>query len=339
MQAALLRDFGHPLEIETLPTPEPGAGEVVIKVAACGVCHSDYHLVHGEWDLLKPITKLPLIPGHETTGTIAAIGAEVQGFQIGDRVGVPWLYYTCGECEFCRAGQETLCLKQKVSGCTVDGGFAEYLKAPASHAARLPDNLSFAEAAPLLCAGLTVYKALRVADAQAGQRLVVFGVGGLGHLAVQLGKARGMEVGAVDVSDDKLQLASECGADWTVNAVAEAAHKQIKKHGGGAHVAMVTSASTAAYDTALRSLRRGGTLAVVGMTPQPINVSTVALVSGEYKIVASAVGSRQDLAEVLALAAAGKLHCHIETRPLAAVNEVFSEMREGTLKGRVVLTL
>lgn len=339
MQAALLREFGQPIVIETVPTPEPDTGEVVIKVAACGVCHSDYHLVHGEWDLLRPITKLPLIPGHEITGTVAAIGAGVTNLHIGDRVGVPWLYYTCDECEFCRDGHETLCLKQKVTGCTVDGGFAEYLKAKASHTAKLPDNLSFAEAAPLLCAGITVYKALRVAEAKAGQRLVVFGVGGLGHLAVQLGKATGMEVGAVDVSDDKLQLAVECGADWTVNAAAGPAHKEIKKHGGGAHIAMVTAGSTAAYETALRSLRRAGTLAVVGMTPQPISVSTVALVSGEYKIVASAVGSRKDLAEVLALAGAGKLRCRIETRPLAAVNEVFTAMHEGQIKGRIVLTI
>jgi alcohol dehydrogenase, propanol-preferring len=339
MKAALLHNFGQPLEITDVPRAEPGPGEVLVQVAACGVCHSDYHLAHGEWDLLRPITKLPLIPGHEITGTVVAVGAGVTELQPGARVGVPWLYYTCGTCEFCQAGRETLCPKQKITGCTVDGGFAEYLVAPASHAARLPDNLTFAEAAPLLCAGLTVYKALRVAEAQAGQRLVVFGVGGLGHLAVQLGKAFGMEVGAVDVSDDKLQLATACGADWTVNVTAGAPHKQIKAHGGGAHVALVTSASTAAYETALRSLRRGGTLAVVGMTPQPISVSTVALVSGEYKIVASAVGSRQDLAEVLQLASEGKLHCQLETRPLAAVNEVFAALGEGRINGRIVLTL
>lgn len=339
MQAAVLRDFGCALQIEELPVPELAAGEVLINVAACGVCHSDYHLVHGEWDLLKPITKLPLIPGHEVAGTVTAIGAGVTELQPGDRVGVPWLYYTCGTCEFCLDGQETLCPKQKITGCTVDGGFAQFIKAPASHAAKLPDNLSFAEAAPLLCAGLTVYKALRVAAARAGQRLVVFGVGGLGHLAVQLGKSLGMEVGAVDVSDDKLALATECGADWTVNVTAGAPHKQIKAHGGGGHVALVTSANTAAYEIALRSLRRGGTLAVVGMTPQPISLSTVALVSGEYKIVASAVGTRQDLAEVLNLAAAGKLRCHFETRPLAEVNDVFDAMKLGNINGRIVLTV
>jgi propanol-preferring alcohol dehydrogenase len=339
MKAAILRELAQPLVIEELPTPEPEAGEVLIKVHACGVCHSDLHLARGEWEQLKPITKLPLVLGHEVAGVVAAVGGGVVDLKIGDRVGVPWLYYTCGECEFCQAGQETLCVKQQVTGCMVDGGFAEYLKAKASHTAKLPDELSFAEAAPLLCAGLTVYKALRVAEAKAGQRLAVFGVGGLGHLAVQLGKALGLEVGAVDVSEEKLQLARDCGADWIVNAGAEAAYKQIKKQGGGAHIALVTSGSKAAYETALRSLRRGGTLAVVGMTPEPINVSTVALVSGEYRIVASAVGTRVDLREVLKLAADGKLRCRIETRPLAEVNQVLDALKDGKLTGRVVLTI
>lgn len=339
MKAAILRELAQPLAIEELPTPEPEAGEVVIKVHACGVCHSDLHLALGEWEQLKPITKLPLVLGHEVAGTVAAVGDGVVDLKVGDRVGVPWLYYTCDECEFCQAGQETLCAKQKVTGCMVDGGFAEFLKAKASHTAKLPDELSFAEAAPLLCAGLTVYKALRVAEAKAGQRLAVFGIGGLGHLAVQLGKALGLEVGAVDVAEEKLELARACGADWTVNVSAEAAYKQIKRQGGGAHIAMVTAGSTAAYETALRSLRRGGTLAVVGMTPQPISVSTVALVSGEYKIVASAVGTRADLREVLKLAAAGKLRCHSETRSLAEVNQVLDALKEGKLNGRVVLTI
>ena len=339
MKAAILHEFGTPLEIEDVATPELGSGEVLIKVEACGVCHSDYHLAHGEWDMLRPITKLPLILGHEVTGRIVAVGEGVQDFSEGDRVGVPWLFYSCGECEYCLSDRETLCPKQKVTGCTVDGGFAEYLKASASHTARLPHNLSAEEAAPLLCAGLTVYKSLRVAGAQAGQRLVVFGVGGLGHLAIQLGKAKGMEVGAVDLTEAKLQLATECGADWVVNASESPAHRQVKAHGGGGDIVMVTSASTAAYDTALRSVRRGGVLAVVGMTPEPISVSTVALVSGEIKIVASAVGTRKDLRDVLELAAAGKLRCRFETRPLKDINQVFDSMRDGKISGRIVLRM
>lgn len=338
MKAALLRALDSPLTIEEMPVPTPGADEVLIKVAACGVCHSDLHLATGEWDLLKPITKLPLVLGHEVAGVIRAVGAEVNEFNLGDRVGVPWLHYTCGECEFCLAGRETLCVKQQITGVTVDGGFAEFIKAKASHTTKLPENLSFAEAAPLLCAGLTVHNALKKADAQAGQQLAVFGVGGLGHVAIQLAKARGAEVTAVDVADEKLALAQQCGADHTINAATTQAYKEIKKlTRGGAHVVIVASGSKAAYETALRSLRRGGTLAVVGMAPEPISVSTVALVSGEYRIIAAAVGTRQDLREVLQLAAEGKVACHIETRPFVEAALVLDEMKRGGLLGRVVL--
>lgn len=339
MRAAILQAIGQPLILGESPTPVVEAHEVLIKIAACGVCHSDYHLVKGEWEQLKPITKIPLIPGHEITGTISEVGANVTSLQVGDRVGVPWLYYTCGECDYCKNGQETLCPKQKITGCMVDGGFAEFINVPATHAAKLPDNLSFEEAAPLLCAGVTIYKAMRVAEARAGQRLVVFGIGGLGHLAVQLGKALGLEVGAVDVSDEKILLAKDCGADWGVNVTTEIPHKAIKSHGGGADIALVTSGSSAAYDTALRALKRAGTLVIVGMTPNPISLSTVAMVSGEYKIVASAVGTRKDLAATLQLASEGKLRCHYETRPLTEVNEVLQAMGEGKLVGRVVLKI
>jgi propanol-preferring alcohol dehydrogenase len=338
MKAAVLQSFAEPLVIEEVTKPTPGPGQLLIKVAACGVCHSDLHLALGEWDLLKPITKLPLILGHEVAGTIEAVGEGVKDFAVGDRVGVPWLHYTCGECEFCSIGRETLCLKQQVTGCTVDGGFAEFIKANASHTAKLPDNVRFEEAAPLLCAGLTVHNAMKRSGVDSGQKIAIFGIGGLGHLAIQLAKARGAEVIGVDIADDKLELARECGADVTVNAATTQVYKEIKKiSGGGAQVAMVTSASRIAYETALRSLRRGGTLSVVGMAPEPISVSTVALVSGEYKIVAAAVGTRQDLREVLQLAAEGKVKCRIETRGLAEVNGVMSEMKEGRLVGRVVL--
>ncbi|HMV86132.1 MAG TPA: zinc-dependent alcohol dehydrogenase [Blastocatellia bacterium] len=337
MKAAVLRALAEPLGVEELPVPEPGAGEVLIQVAACGVCHSDLHLARGEWDLLKPITKLPLVLGHEVTGTVTALGEGVEGLAVGDRVGVPWLHFTCGECEFCRAGRETLCGKQQITGCTVDGGFAEFIKAKAGHTAKLPDNLSFAEAAPLLCAGLTVHHAMRDAGVEAGQRVAVFGIGGLGHLAVQLAKARGAEVIAVDVAEEKLALARQCGADHAINAATSQAYKEIKKL-GGAHVVMVTSGSKAAYETALRSLRRGGTLSIVGMAPEPISLSTVAMVSGEYRIVASAVGTRQDLREVLQLAAEGKVKCHIEQRSFEQVGNILEEMEQGKLLGRVVMT-
>lgn len=338
MKAAVLHSFAEPLRIEEIPTPTPAAGEVLIKVAASGVCHSDLHLALGEWDMLRPITKLPLVLGHEVTGAIEAVGEGVSDLEVGDRVGVPWLHWSCGECEFCLMGRETLCSKQQVTGCTVDGGFAEFVKAKASHTAKLPDNLSFEEAAPLLCAGLTVHSAMKKAEVHAGQKVAVFGVGGLGHLAIQLAKAKGAEVIAVDVADDKLELARECGADIVVNAATGQAHKEIKKAtGGGAHIVIVTSGSRAAYETALRSIRKAGTLAIVGMAPEPVPLSTVAVVSGEFRIVGSAVGSREELREVLQLAAEGKLKCRIERHRLPEIDAIFEQMKSGRIVGRVVL--
>jgi propanol-preferring alcohol dehydrogenase len=338
MKAAVLHDFAQPLSIEEVPTPTPEAGEVLVKIAASGVCHSDLHIASGEWEMLKRAAKFPLILGHEITGTVAGVGDGVAGFAVGDRVGVPWLQYTCGVCEYCQAGRETLCGKQRITGVMVDGGYAEYAKAQASHTVRLPAALSFAEAAPLLCAGVTVYRAIKEAGMQPGETLAVFGVGGLGHLAVQIGKKLGFVVGAVDVAEDKLQLATECGADWTVNAATTPAHKEIKAH-GGAHVALVTSGSKAAYETALRSLRRAGTLVIVGMTPEPIPLNIQAMLAGEYKIVASTVGTRKDLDEILALAAGGGIHCHYQTGTLEHLNDYFAEMQAGKLSGRIVLTM
>jgi alcohol dehydrogenase, propanol-preferring len=338
MKAAILREFGGPIAIEEVETPQPGAGEVLVKVEACGVCHSDLHLNQGDWDMLRGITKMPLIGGHEIAGVVAALSEGVTDLKVGDRVGVPWLHWTCGECEYCRSGRETLCGKQKITGCTVDGGFAEYVKAPASHAAKLPANLKPEEAAPLLCAGLTVYKALKNSGLVAGQRVAVFGVGGLGHLAIQIAHAMGAQVCAIDISDDKLALAKSLGAEATVNAATEQVPKQVRAF-GGAHVALVTSASAAAYETALRSLRKGGTLAVVGMPNEPFKVSAVAMVSLEARIVASAVGTRDDLKELFELVEKFPIRCHIETRPLEALAAVFDEMKRGAVLGRVVLTL
>ncbi len=338
MKAAVLREIGKPITIEEVPTPSPGAGEVLIRTEACGVCHSDLHLADGDWDLLRPITKVPLILGHEVAGKVAAVGEGVTQLRTGDRVGVPWIYWTCGECEFCREGRETLCLKQKITGCTVDGGFAEYLVAPATHAAPLPSLLSSAEAAPLLCAGLTVYKAMKAAGVAAGQRMAVFGAGGLGHLAIQIARAMDVHVCAIDVADEKLEFAKSLGAEWTVNGATEQVPKRLRAI-GGAHVALVTSASPAVYETALRCLRRGGTMAVVGMANEPFKVSAVSLISGETRIVASAVGTRGDLRELFEMVTRAPIRCKIETRPIEGINQAFEDLKRGGVTGRIVLTM
>jgi propanol-preferring alcohol dehydrogenase len=338
MKAAMLRELGKPLTIEDVPAPTPGPGKVLIRTEACGVCHSDLHLADGDWDLLRPITKLPLILGHEVAGVVSALGEGVAGLRVGDRVGVPWIHWTCGQCEFCQEGKEELCLRQQVTGCTVNGGFAEYLVAPATHAAPLPSALSATEAAPLLCAGLTVYKAMKASGIAAGQRLAIFGIGGLGHLALQIARAMDIQVCAVDVADDKLEFARSLGAEWTVNAATEQVHKKIRSL-GGAHVALVASASAAAYETAMRCLRRGGTMAVVGMANEPFKVSAVSMVSTETRIVASAVGTRADLRELFELVSKFPIRCKVETRALEDVNGVLEDLRRGAVLGRVVLTI
>jgi len=336
MKAAIIREYKEPLRIEETELPKPEADEVLIKVEACGVCHSDLHIAEGDWPHLQRIIKRPLIPGHEVVGPIIEKGSDVSGHEIGDRVGVAWTHWTCGECELCKEGHENLCNKQSITGATVDGGYAEYIKAKASHALKVPDELTSEEAAPLFCAGVTVYHAIKRSGVKPRQRLVVFGVGGLGHLAIQFAKCFGAEVIAVDIFDDKLEFGRRLGADFTMNAMNEDVIKQIRKM-GGAHVSVVTSASKKAYDDAFYATRSGGTLMVVGMPAE--DLSFPAIMMREMKIMSSATGTREEMREVLELAAAGRVKCQVETRKLEQVNEVFEEMRAAKITGRIVLTM
>lgn len=337
MKAAVLRQFREPLSLEDVDRPTPASDEVLIQVEACGACHSDVHVADGDWTQLAPIVKRPLILGHEIAGRVVEMGYGVRDLRVGDLVGVPWIHWSCGQCELCRAGNENLCPGQKITGVTVDGGYAEFVKAPASHVLKVPGGLSPVEAAPLFCAGLTVYRALKKAGPLAGRWLAVFGVGGLGHLAVQIGKNFGAQVTAIDVSDAKLELARALGASDVLNAANGDAVKQLRRS-GGVHVALVTSASKAAYDMAFYSVRPTGTLLVVGLPSENICFPPILMAAGEIKIAASAVGTRQDLQEVLAVAAAGKLRCQVESRPLSQVNQVLDDLRRGRVTGRIVLT-
>ena len=336
MKAAILADFGQPLRIEEVPQPVPEADEVLIQVEVCGVCHSDLHIVHGDLPGFRAGTKPRLIPGHEVVGRVVGKGAAVQHLALGDRVGVAWLHSACGVCEQCREGLENLCRKGVVTGLMVDGGYAEFMRAKASHALRVPDALSSAQAAPLFCAGVTVYRALKNAQAAAGQRIAIFGIGGLGHLAVQIARAMGAEAVALDVAEDKLALARELGAVAAFNVTDPDALKNVRKL-GGVHVAVVTSAAKPAYDMALKCLRPAGTLAVVGLPAEALSWPALALVGSEVRIVSAAVGTRDDLRAVLALAQAGQVVCRIEEAPLASVNEVLDRMGRGAISGRMVL--
>jgi propanol-preferring alcohol dehydrogenase len=337
MKAAVLHEFKQPLAMEEVARPVPGLNDVLIEVEACGVCHSDLHLADGDWRQFAGIVKKPLILGHEIAGRVVEKGAGVQNLQIGDRVGVPWIHWTCGECEFCKEGNENLCSKQMITGATVDGGYTEFVKAPASHATKIPANLAPKEVAPLFCAGVTVYRALRQSRISPGQRLAVFGVGGLGHLAIQIGRSLGAEVAAIDISVEKLALARTLGASTSLNAASSNVVKELLGM-GGAHVAIVTSAAKAAYDMAFYGLRPSGTLLVVGLPAEDVGFPPIMMAAKEVHIHATAVGTRKDLEEVLAMAASGKVRCQVTSRPLAQANEVLEELRQGRISGRVVLT-
>ncbi|MGB8985042.1 MAG: zinc-dependent alcohol dehydrogenase [Candidatus Sulfotelmatobacter sp.] len=336
MKAAVLHAFKTPLVVEDVARPEPAADEVLIEVEVCGVCHSDLHVAEGDWKQFAGIVKKPLILGHEIVGRVVELGSEVRSLEVGARVGVPWVHWTCGQCEFCREGNENLCVRQRITGVTVDGGYAEFVKAPASHVIWIPDALSSEQAAPLLCAGVTVHRALKQACIRTGQRLAVFGVGGLGHLAIQIGLAAGAEVTAIDVAEEKLALAKSLGATRALNAAKSDVVKELRRS-GGVHIALVTSAAKSAYDMAFYCVRPTGTLLVVGLPASELSFPPILMAAGEIQIKASAVGTRKDLGEILAMGAAGTVHCQVTTRPLIEVVEVLGELSRGEISGRVAL--
>jgi len=339
MQAAVARTLRTPLTIETLPVPSPGPGDVLIKVTACGVCHSDLHAVDGDW---TPAPSLPLIPGHEVTGHVAALGAGVTTLAVGARVGVPWLYSACGACEFCLAGMETICKQAEATGYSKPGGYADYILAPAAFCGRLGDAIDMYAMAPILCAGVTTYRGLKRTGAKPGQWVAVVGVGGLGHLAVQYARAMGLRVAAVDIDDGKLALAKSLGAEVLVNGGADDPVTAVQDQIGGAHAAVVTAVAQAAFEQAIGLLRPAGTVSFIGLpggAKDSLRTSISALVNGELSIRGSNVGTRQDLAEAIDFAARGLVASKVERQPLSAINEVFERMRKGQIVGRVVLAI
>ena len=336
MKAAVARAFAQPLEIDDVPTPTPGHGEVLIRVAASGVCHSDVHIVDAEW---KARPELPLIPGHEAAGVVAALGEGVTSLAEGDRVGVPWIQKTCGHCNYCIEGAETLCGDQLTTGYMVNGGFAEYIVADADFAAPLPEGVDFCDAAPLLCAGVTTYRGLIETEARPGNWVLISGIGGLGHVAIQYAKAMGLSVAAVDIDEKKLALASELGADVTVNAASDNAVRTIRKQIGGAHAALVTATAMPAFEQAFAMLRPGGTLVAVGLPGGQMSIPLINLTNRRLTVRGTIVGSRKDLREALAFAGAGKVKAHVERQPFEAVNDVLDRLRRGEVEGRVVLEM
>jgi propanol-preferring alcohol dehydrogenase len=335
MKAAVVKQLGKPLEIEDVPVPQPGPGEVLVKVKACGVCHTDLHAASGDWPV-KPTP--PFIPGHEAAGIVVALGPDVTNLKVGDAVGVAWLHDACLACEYCETGWETLCEHQHNTGYSVNGGFAEYIIASAAFAAKLPANVDFAAVAPILCAGVTTYKGLKETEARPGEWVVISGVGGLGHVAIQYAKAMGLKVAAIDIAEDKLELARATGADLAVNALAaDAVEKVLAATGGGAHGVLVTAVSTAAFAQALKVVRRRGTVSLVGLPPGEFPTPIFDVVLKRITVRGSIVGTRRDLDEAVAFAAEGKVRAEITKVPLTRINDVFERMKSGKIDGRMVL--
>ena len=334
MWAAVVHEFGRPLRVEEVDVPEVRPGRILVEIEASGVCHTDLHAASGDWPV-KPT--LPFIPGHEGVGHVSAVGAGVEGVKEGDRVGVPWLHTSCGCCKHCISGWETLCGAQQNTGYSVDGGFAEYVLADPRFVGRIPDGLESAAAAPILCAGVTVYKGLKETDTRPGDTVVVSGIGGLGHLAVQYAKAMGLHVIAVDVAAGKLELARKMGADLVLDATTQDAVAEVQRACGGADGVLVTAVSPRAFEQAVAMLGRRGTMALVGLPPGTFPLSIFDTVLNRKTIRGSIVGTRLDLMEALAFAGEGKVRCHFSSEKLEQINAVFDQMRAGAIEGRVVL--
>ena len=336
MKAAVVHDFTKTLTIGETPKPVPGPGEVLVKVETAGLCHTDIHAAHGDWPV-KPT--LPLVPGHEGVGIVEQVGPGVTAPSVGDRVAMPWLGAACGTCDYCIDGWETLCELQVNTGYGIDGSYAEYAVANATYVAPVPDSVDPLDAAVLTCAGVTTYKAVKLSGARPGQLVAVFGIGGLGHLALQYAKISGATVVAVDISDEKLELAKELGADHVVNALTEDPIAAIQEL-GGAHAAISVAVAPKAFEQAFSSLRRGGKLVFVALPADNfVSLPIFETVLKGINVLGSIVGTRKDLAEVYAIHAQGRTRVIRETRRLEEVNECFEEVEKGQVKARIVFDL
>jgi len=335
-RAAVVREFHAPLSVEEVPARPLEPGQIRVKVEASGLCHTDIHAAHGDWPV-KPSP--PFIPGHEGVGKVVELGPGVTEVALGERVAMPWLGYACGTCDHCVSGWETLCLEQENMGYSIDGGFGEYATAYARYVVKVPDGIDPLDAAPLTCAGVTTYKAVKVAGTRSSDLVAVFGVGGLGHLAIQYAAIAGGRVVAVDLIDEKLELARELGAEFTINATRQDPVAEIQAL-GGADQAIALAVSPKAFEQAYGTLRRGGRLVFVAL-PADNNVTLPIFetVLNGITIQGSIVGTRTDLREVFELHAAGKTHVIREVRQLDTVNQSIADVEAGRVAARIVFQL
>ena len=310
-------------------------GEALLKMQCCGVCYTDLHVKNGDFG-----DKTGVILGHEGIGIVQQVGPGVTSLKPGDRASVAWFFQGCGHCEYCNSGNETLCRNVKNSGYTVDGAMAEECIVVADYSVKVPDGLDSAAASSVTCAGVTTYKAVKVSNIRPGQWIAIYGLGGLGNLALQYAKnVFNARVIAVDINDDQLQFAREMGADLVINSRNEDAAKVIQEKVGGAHAAVVTAVAKVAFNSAVDALRAGGRLVAVGLPPEAMSLDIPRLVLDGIEVVGSLVGTRQDLVEAFEFAAQGKVVPKVTLRPIEDINEIFDEMQQGKIKGRMVIDL
>lgn len=332
-RAAVVEDFGPELNLRDVEMPTPGRNQALVKLQASGICHTDLHAAEGDWPV-KP--EPPFVPGHEGVGEVVELGPGDHSVKVGDIVGNVWLWSACGECEYCRTGWETLCNQAEYGGYTVNGSFGTYMLVDTRYCARIPEGSDPVEVAPILCAGVTVYKGLKVSETKPGQFMVISGVGGLGHIAVQYAVAMGMRVIAVDIADEKLELAKKHGAEFTVNAKhADPAEAVQEFTDGGAHGVLVTAVHPQAFGQAVGMARKGGTIVFNGLPPGDFPAPIFEIVFKALTIRGSLVGTRQDLAEALDFYARGLIKPTVSECSLDDVNAVFEELRHGKVDGRM----
>ncbi len=328
MKAAIVPSANSPWVLKEVPTPEPGPGQVLIKIRASGLCYTDVHQTHGGIAGAFPRTL-----GHEPVGEIAAVGAGVRTRKIGDRVGVAWVQSSCGRCEWCLRGKPMFCAESLGTSVQLSGGHAEYMLAFADATTPLPEGLSFEQAAPIFCAGYTVWSGLRWAQPQPGERVAVVGIGGLGHLALQYAKSAGFHTIAVSHSPDKDQLIRSLGADEIVRDGAGLGWV------GGADVVLATSNSMDATADAIQGLRPDGRLVVMGVEAKPLTISPFDLLMKRIKIIGSQQNGREYLYEALAIAASGKVRVVTETYRLDEIGKAYERVEKGKVRFRAVVTM
>ncbi|MFE7243349.1 alcohol dehydrogenase AdhP [Streptomyces sp. NPDC057582] len=336
MKAAVVRSFAEPLVIEERPVPTPAGHQVLVRMETSGLCHTDIHAAQGDWPV-KPSP--PFVPGHEGIGIVQAAGDRVSRLRVGDRVAIPWLGEACGHCDHCVSGWETLCLQQQNSGYSVDGSHTEYALAHGSYAVPVPDGIDPLDAAPLTCAGVTTYKAVKLSGVRPGTRALISGIGGLGHLALQYARIFGAETIAVDVTDEKLALARELGADHVIDARVQNVAEEAQRL-GGADAAISLAVSNESFGAAYGALRRGGTLVLVALPAEGTwELPVFDTVLNGTKVVGSIVGTREDLAEVFRLHLLGRTRVVREVRRLDDINSSIDEVLNGKVAGRLVFDL